>query len=76
MSVEYINIGGIEFRPASFIDTDKKSFVTYYAGKLHNVDINEAWEILQDHIKPIVRAQKIAEQNDFSKKASSKVKRK
>lgn len=73
MGAEYINIGGTEFRPASFIDADKKSFVTYYAGKLVNVDINDAWDIIQDHIKPMIREQKIKEKLEFDKNSKSKV---
>lgn len=71
MSAEYINIGGVQFRPASFIDMDKKQFVTYYAGKI-NHDINEAWDILQDHIKPLKKEQV----SEFKARSSSKVKRK
>ena len=73
MGAEYINIGGVQFRPASFIDMDKKSFVTYYSAKIKGRDINEVCDIIQDHIKPIVRDQEIAKQNAFNKKTSSKV---
>lgn len=76
MGQEYINIGGIQFRPQSFADMEKKSFVTYYSGKLKDVDVNIAWDIIQDHLKPIRQEQKLVDQNKFNKKANSKVVRK
>lgn len=50
MSAEYIMIGNMQFRPMSFADMEKETFITFYAGKLQGVDILVAWDIIQDHI--------------------------
>lgn len=73
----WINIAGIQFNVNAFKDWDKPSFVTFYQGKFPQpIDINEAWDIIQDHIKPIKREEELKKKIEFDVRSSSKVKRK
>lgn len=75
MGQEYIIIGNMQFRPLSFVDMQKAQFVTYYAGKLDLVDINDAWDIIQDHIRGAL-PNKDAKLHLHNKSNSVKVKKK
>lgn len=73
----FINIGGIQFNVDAFKDWDKQSFITFYKGKFpQDIDINDAWDIIQDHIKPIKREEELKKKIEFDVRSSSKVKRK
>ena len=73
----FINIGGIQFNVNAFKDWNKQSFVTFYQGKFTQpIDINDAWDIIQDHIKPIKRKEELEKKIEFAVRSSSKVKRK
>lgn len=64
----------MEFRPLSFKDMEKGQFVGYYAGKLIGVDINVAWDIIQDHIAGAMTKEEKAELHN--KRQALKVKKK
>jgi hypothetical protein len=70
----FIKIGNIEFNFMEFKGMEKSQFVGYYAGKLTNVDINVAWDIIQEHIAGLMTKEEKFELHN--KRQALKVKKK